>query len=265
MEAFIQTHVIPLAKDLVFAILVLIVGLLVIRLLSKYLPKSRLFSKIDPSAASFLLSTIKILLYVFLVIIIISILGVPVTSIIAALTSAFLAIGLALQGALSNFAGGIMILLFKPFQVGDFITCSGGTGTVKEISVIYTSIVTDDNNRITVPNGTLMNDSVINHTVEDERRVDIKFSVAYGTDEAALKEKLISLAMEDGRVHVIPAVDLKTIGYHDNGVQYSFRMWCDAADYWAVYFDYMENTKKILAELDISAPTSKVNFEVKEK
>ncbi len=262
MEAFIQTHVIPLAKSLVFAIIVFVVGMIVIRLLSKHLPKSKLFNKIDPSASTFLLSTIKILLYVFLIIIIISILGVPMASIIAALTSAFLAVGLALQGALSNFAGGIMILLFKPFQVGDFITCSGGTGTVKAISVIYTSIVTDDNNRITVPNGTLMNDSVINHTVEDDRRVDVKFSVAYGTDEAALKEKLIALAQEDSRVHAVPGVELKTIGYLDNGVQYALRMWCDAANYWAVYFDHMEKTKTVLSELGVSAPTSKVSFDV---
>ena len=140
MENFIQTHVVPFAKNFVFALIVLIVGIIAIRLLTKHLPKSKLFQKIEDSAASFILSTIKILLYAFLIIIVISILGVPMASIIAALTSAILAIGLALQGALSNFAGGIMILLFKPFQVGDYITCAGGTGTVKEISVIYTSI-----------------------------------------------------------------------------------------------------------------------------
>jgi len=262
MEAFIQTHVVPLAKNLAFAVIVLIVGIIAIRLVTKYLPKSKLFRKLDDSAESFILSTVKILLNLFLIIIIISILGVPMASIIAALTSAFLAVGLALQGALSNFAGGIMLLLFKPFKVGDFITCAGGTGTVKEISVIYTSIVTDDNNRITVPNGTLMNDSVINHTVENDRRVDIKFSVAYGTDEAALKEKLFSLTTGDERIHSNPAVELKTIGYLDNGVQYALRLWVNAENYWAVYFDYMESAKSALAELGVSAPTSKVSFEV---
>jgi len=262
MENFIQTHVVPFAKNFVFALIVLIVGIIAIRLLTKHLPKSKLFQKIEDSAASFILSTIKILLYAFLIIILISILGVPMASIIAALTSAFLAIGLALQGALSNFAGGIMILLFKPFQVGDYITCSGGAGTVKEISVIYTSILTDDNNRITVPNGTLMNDSVVNHTVEGRRRVDIKFSVAYGTDEKAVESELISLVSSDTRVHNVPDVELKTTGYLDNGIQYALRMWCDAENYWAVYFDYMEKTKDVLSQLGVSAPTSKVSFEM---
>ena len=213
MEAFINNHVVPIAKSLLFAIIIFIVGMLVIRIVNKYLPKSKLFMKMDASVSSFIMSTIKILLYVLLLVMIITILGVPMASVIAALTSAFLAIGLALQGALSNFAGGIMILLFKPFKVGDYITCAGGTGTVKEISVIYTAVITDDNNRITVPNGSLMNDSVINHTVEEERRVDIKFSVAYGTDECKVKEKLFSQVMDDARILTVPSADFKTVDF----------------------------------------------------
>ena len=261
MANFLNQHVVPLAKNLVFAIIVFIIGMLVIKVLNKKIPQMQALSKLDSSAKSFIVSTVKILLYVFLVIIIISILGVPMASIVAALTSAFLAVGLALQGALSNFAGGIMLLIFRPFKVGDFITCSGGTGTVKEISFIYTSLVTDDNNRITVPNGTLMNDSVINHSVEGNRRADIKFAVAYGTDEAMLREKLIALAAGDERVLASQGTELKTIGYLDNGVQYAFRIWCDAADYWAVYFDYMEKTKNALGELGVSAPTAKVKID----
>lgn len=261
MSDFFSQHVVPIAKDIIFALIVFVIGMIVIRILNKRLPNMRFFAKLDKSACTFIVSTIKILLYVFLVVIIISILGVPMTSIIAAITSAFLAVGLALQGALSNFAGGIMLLIFRPFKVGDFITCTGGTGTVKEISFIYTSLVTDDNNRITVPNGTLMNDSVVNHTVEGNRRADIKFAVAYGTDEEILREKLLALTTGDERVIQSRGAEFKTIGYLENGVQYAFRIWCDASDYWAVYFDYMEKTKNVLEELGVSAPTAKVKID----
>lgn len=233
--------------------------MLIIRIVKRKLPKSVLFTKLDPSAKSFVLSTVKILMYIFLVIIIISILGIPMTSIVAALTSAFLAVGLALQGALSNFAGGIMLLVFRPFTVGDYITCAGGTGTVKEISFIYTSILTDDNNRITVPNGTLMNDSVINHTVEGKRRVEINFAAAYGTNDDDMTKHLLEMLKGDTRIFTAPAASVKTIGYLDNGVRYSLRMWCSSDDYWDVYFDYMEKTKSVLSELQISAPISKVS------
>ena len=262
METFINNHVVPIAKNLLFAIIIFVAGMAVIRIVNKYLPKSKFFIQLDASVSSFIMSTIKILLYILLLVTIISVLGVPMASIIAALTSAFLAIGLALQGALSNFAGGIMILVFRPFKVGDYITCAGGPGTVKEISVIYTSVITDDNNRITVPNGTLMNDSVINHTVEEERRVDIKFSVAYGTNESKVKDKLFSRVMEDARILTVPSADFKTIAYLDNGIQYSLRIWCDASVYWSVYYDYMEYVKTVLAELNVSAPTSNISFDV---
>ncbi len=261
MSDFFELQILPHLKDIAFAAAVLVIGIIFIRILNRILPKSALFKKIEPSVASFILSTIKILLCIFLIIIIISILGVPTTSIVAAMTSAFLAIGLALQGALSNFAGGIMIILFNPYKIGDYITCSGGTGTVKEISVIYTSLITDDNNRITIPNGTLMNDAVINHTVEGTRRVDINFSVAYGTDEQILEKKLIDIAVSDDRILFTPAPVLKTVQYLDNGVRYSLRFWCESDLYWDVYYSIMDKVNHTLCENNISAPTSKVRID----
>ncbi|MCH5190331.1 MAG: mechanosensitive ion channel, partial [Oscillospiraceae bacterium] len=146
---------------IVFAIIVLVVGKILIDAVLKLLKKSKMLDKMDPSVKTFALSFVKIALYVLLIISIIGILGVPMASVVAALASAGVAIGLALQGALSNLAGGIMIMLFKPFKVGDFVEASGVSGIVKEITMFYTVITTLDNKRITVPNGNLMNANIV--------------------------------------------------------------------------------------------------------
>lgn len=269
MKEFFKTHfsttAVELAEKICIGIIVLVVGYIIIRQICRHLPKSRLFTKMEPSAGSFIISTVRILLYAFLVITVISILGVPTTSIIAAITSAFLAVGLALQGALSNFAGGVMILMFRPFKVGDYITCSGGTGTVKDISVFYTSIITDDNNRVTIPNGTLMNESVINHTAEDMRRVDVSFTVPYGTalDELT-RELLLSVGARSEAVES-PKPDLKVTSYSDAGIVCSFRVWCRSSSYWELYFYMMREIEKVLEKLDIPAPASRVICSIKEK
>ena len=269
MKNFLKTHfsntAVELAEKICIGIIVLILGYIIIRQICRHLPKSKLFTKMEPSARSFIISTVRILLYAFLFITVISILGVPTTSIIAAITSAFLAVGLALQGALSNFAGGVMILMFRPFKVGDYITCSGGTGTVKDISVFYTSIITDDNNRVTVPNGTLMNESVINHTAEDMRRVDISFTVPYGTEMNELTRELMAVARAKGEAAETPEPDLKITSYTDSGIVCSFRVWCRSAVYWELYFYMMKEIESVLGKLDIPSPAARVICDINEK
>ena len=158
---------------ILLAIVVFIVGRIIIKALGKALDKIRGFSKLDQTVQSFIHSLVRIGLNMLLVIAIIQVLGIPMTSVITVLASAGLAIGLSLQGALSNCAGGLMILIFKPFKVGDYIVASGAEGVVKEITVFYTHILTLDNKRIIVPNGGLMNANVTNFSYEDTRRVDL--------------------------------------------------------------------------------------------
>ncbi|MBR3844867.1 MAG: mechanosensitive ion channel, partial [Clostridia bacterium] len=161
------------------AIIILLVGIKCTTWFTKWLRNSPKLNKWDDSFRSFLVSFTKIVLYVVLVVTVAMILGVPATSFITVLASCGVAIGLALQGSLSNFAGGLMILFFKPFKVGDYIEASGETGTVVEISVVYTELLTLDNKRITLPNGSLTNSVIKNYSSEELRRVDLTFNAAY--------------------------------------------------------------------------------------
>ena len=262
---YFKERLFAVAENIMWAIIALVIGHFVIRFLCKRLPKSKLFKKLEPSARTFLTSTIQMLLYVMLIIVVISILGIPAASIIGVLTSACLAIGLALQGALSNFAGGIMLLIFKPFRVGDYVTCSGGTGTVKDISVFYTSILTDDNKKVTVPNGVLMNDSIINFSAEKIRRVDIPFNVAYGTDSKVVTEGMLRIIAGDKRVLSEPKPIVRVTGCTDNSVTYSFRVWCDSEVYWEMYFDLMKKVTEAINEMGIKVPVSHMEIHMSGK
>jgi len=185
---------------LLYAIIVLVVGLKLVKFAMRLLKKSRLFNKMDKSLASFLLSFVKIALYILLGVTIASMLGVPLTSMITVLGSAGLAIGLALQGGLSNIAGGIIILLFKPFKVGDFIDTHADSGTVKGISLFYTTLVTPDNKVISIPNGNLANQATVNYSKETTRRLDIDVSVSYKNDINEVKKILNGILSKEKRL-----------------------------------------------------------------
>ena len=173
---------IDLGLKILYAIIILLVGTKLVNILIKITKKSRLFNKLDKSLASFLLSFIKIVLYIVLGITVAGTLGVPLTSMITVLGSAGLALGLALQGGLSNIAGGIIILLFKPFVVGDFIDTHEDSGTVRSISLFYTTLLTPDNKVISIPNGNLANEATVNYSKESKRRLDIDVEVSYKND-----------------------------------------------------------------------------------
>ena len=179
---------------ILLAIAVLIVGLLLIKYLVKFIVKSKGFNKIDVTVQTFLKSALAITLKVLLIISVIGILGVPLTSIIAVLASAGLAIGLALQGALSNFAGGIMILVFRPFKVGDFVDNGTHMGYVDSITIFYTRLLTKDNKLVTVPNSTMTTASITNFSAKELRRVDIEYKVSYKNDIDKVKSVLTSVA-----------------------------------------------------------------------
>ena len=244
---------------IIFGILVLFIGFKIARWVVKMVSKGKAFTKLDKSVQSFLLSFIKIILYSLVVASVAIIWGIPTTSFMTVFTSAGVAIGLALQGALSNFAGGLMILIFKPFKIGDFIENGAVMGTVKDITIIYTILYTVDNKVITIPNGTLTNSNVINYSALPPRRVDIKFSAGYHDDIDKVKSVLMSVAEAHEKVLKDPAPFIRLTAQAASSLDYTFRVWVNGADYWEVYFDMMERVKKAFDENGICIPFQQVD------
>lgn len=245
------------------AIIILVVGLKLTSWFSKWVRKSPKLDKLDVSLRSFLASFIKIVMYVILLITVAMILGVPATSFITILASCGVAIGLALQGSLSNFAGGLMILFFKPFKVGDFIEAAGETGTVAEISVVYTELLTLDNKRVTVPNGTLTNSVIKNYSSEALRRVDLTFNVAYNSDDEKVKALIHQIIDAQPQALKDPAPFVRVSDQADSSLTYTVRIWCNNADYWTVYFDVLEGVKAAFDRNQITIPYPQMDVHIR--
>ncbi|MBR7092956.1 MAG: mechanosensitive ion channel family protein [Clostridia bacterium] len=243
---------------ILFALATLVIGLLIIKGIKKALRKITLMKKLDPTVQSVIRNIIVALLYVVLAVAIFEILGVPMTSVVAVLASCGLAVGLALQGALANFAGGIMILIFKPFRVGDFVEASGAKGTVRDISLFYTSIITLDNKRILVPNGDLMNANVTNFSSEALRRVDIDFKISNDCDAELTKQVLLTAAQGTKGVLADPAPFARMTAVDDDTYIFTVRGWCENAEYWNVYADLIEGCSKALADNGIDDPEERI-------
>lgn len=209
---------------------------------------------IDLSLRTFLMSLMNITLTIFLLVIVINIMGIGTTSFVALFASAGVAIGMALSGTLQNFAGGVMILLFKPYQVGDFIEAQGQTGTVKEIQIFSTLLTTPDNKVIIVPNGGLATGIINNYSKENQRRVDWKFGIAYGDSYDSAKKIIIRLLEQDNRIHKdpVPFIALNNLG--DSSVTLVVRAWVNSDDYWNVFFDMNEMVYKTFGEEGINFP-----------
>lgn len=250
---------------LIAVIILVIAGLKAIKWLKKWIKTSPKLDKIDSSLRSFAVSFLSVVLYAILFVTVLMILGVPAASFIAVLTTCAAAIGLALQGSLSNFAGGIMILLFKPFKVGDFIEAAGETGIVSEISVVYTELLTLDNKRITIPNGTLTNSVIENYSSEELRRVDLTFNTAYDCDMETVK-KVISKVIENNPMALKnPAPFVRLSEHGENALTYTVRIWCKNADYWDVNFDTIESVKKAFDENGIKIPYNQIDVHIDNK
>ncbi|MBQ9356346.1 MAG: mechanosensitive ion channel [Prevotella sp.] len=236
-------------KNLSLAIIVYFAGSFIIKWIKKLVIKMLQRSKVDTSLYTFLTSIVNVVLWFTLIIVVISILGIETSSFIALFASAGVAIGMALSGTLQNFAGGVMILLFKPFKVGDYIEAQGFAGTVKEIQIFNTILLTVDAQTIIIPNGGLSTGTMKNYSKEPYRRVDLDFQFAYGTDLLEVKkaireiqaknDKILQGPVDDSKIVAEPWIGLTQLG--DSGVVVNTRTWCKGADYWAVYF-YMNET-----------------------
>lgn len=239
---------------IVIAVLVFIIGLWIVKILVKGFNKASTKSKMEASLQKFLSSLFSMTLKVLVIISVISMLGVETTSFIAVLGAAGLAVGFALQGSLSNFAGGVLILIFKPFKVGDFIDGGGHTGTVHSIEVLATTLKTPDNKTIIIPNGALSNNSVTNYSSEEKRRVDFVFGISYGDNMKKAKELIADVISKDDRIFKDPEPFIVIGNLGDSSVDITVRVWVETPNYWAVYFDITEKVKEIFDDQGISIP-----------
>ncbi|WP_288279285.1 mechanosensitive ion channel domain-containing protein [uncultured Prevotella sp.] len=257
-------------KNLVVAAIVYFIGRYLIKLIIKLFTKMLEKSKVDTTLYTFLNSIINVVCWFVLAIVIVGILGIETSSFIALFASAGVAIGMALSGTLQNFAGGVMILLFRPFKVGDFIEAQGYAGIVKEIQIFNTIIRTGDAQIILIPNGTLSSGTMKNSSKELYRRVDLEFQFEYGADYNEVKAAIMDILkshpqviqgpVEDSPIVAEPWIGLLNLG--ESGVTVVTRSWCKGADYWAVYFNLNETVYQMLKERGFMFPFNRVDVNI---
>lgn len=252
--------------DIFWALVILVIGIKLVGYVVKFIKKALERGKVEAGVATFLCSLTKYALYFVLVLIILSNFGVTASSVIAVLGSAGLTVGLALQGSLSNFAGGVLILLLKPFVVGDYIVEKGTEqeGTVEAITIFYTRLLTPDNKRIMIPNGVLSNTSIINASAMDKRRIDIVVGVAYDSDIAKVKEVLSGVVMTDEARLVDESANVFVSALADSSVNMGVRLWVKSEDYWSAKWRITENIKLALDENGISIPFPQLDVQIKQ-
>ncbi len=250
---------------LLACLVVLIVGKILIKWVVRLMTKSKFAQKNDKTVTTVLSHFVSASLYVLLVVIIIGILGVPTASVITVIASAGVAIGLALQGALSNIAGGIMILILRPFRVGDFVEIADRSGTVTDVGIFYTTLTTGDNKVVIIPNGTVMADDIVNYSVKDTRRVDMVFTAAYGSDV----QKVIGILLDEAQKHELalkdPAPFARLTNQGDSALEFTLRVWTKAGDYWTVNFDLLERLNDRLEKEGIEIPFNQLDVHVVNK
>lgn len=253
----------PIVWSLVEVVAVFLIGTKLIKLVIEILKKATERAGLEKGVISFLSSMARIALYGILVVIIAGIFGIPTASFVAVIGSCGLAVGLALQGSLQNFAGGVLILLMKPFVVGDYISAKGLEGTVYSIDICYTKLKTPDNKIVVLPNGALSNADLVNVSKEPVRRVDFTVPVSYSDDYEGIKSMLAGLAASSELVLKDRPVDIFISDFANDSVSVGFRVWCATEHYWDVKFDLQEKIKKSMDEKGYTIPFRQVDVLIK--
>ncbi len=250
---------------IIFAIILLIVGIIISKITVKLMGKALDKSKLDLTVTKFLRSVVKIVLYTVLVTVVLTVLGVPTTSIIAVIGTAGVAVGLALQNSLSNLAGGFLILFSKPFKVGSYINVAGVEGTVSDINILYTKLMTLDNKAVYIPNGTAANSVLTNVTQAPKRRVDNVFSISYDADYekavAAIKNAIGQIPKILTETGCEPFV--RMCAHNASSIDIVVRVWCNTEDYWDVHFDIIEKVRAEFIAQDIEIPYQQLDVHMK--
>jgi small conductance mechanosensitive channel len=252
--AMLKTTGIEFTINLVTAIAIFYVGRMVVGLLMRGLKKMMQAQDVDVTLQTFVGNLVRMVLLIFVIIAAISALGIQTTSFIAIIGAAGLAIGLALQGSLSNFASGVLIVLFRPYKVGDFVEAAGISGVVEEVQILTTVLKTGDNKKVIVPNGQIMDSVITNYSANDQRRVDMTVGVSYDDDLDKVRSTLEQLVAADDRILDDPACTIAVSALADSSVNFVVRPWVKSADYWGVMFDLTEAIKKRFDKEGISFP-----------
>ena len=239
---------------ILLALAIWIIGAFIIKYLRKGISKSMDKANYDPSLKKFLLNLISWLLKIALIVIVLGTMDIQTASFAAIIAAAGLAVGLALQGSLGNFAGGVLILIFKPIKLGDLIEAQGEIGVVKEIEIFTTKLTGLSNREIIIPNGALSNGNIINYTTEGTRRVDLVFGVGYDSDIKEAKAVLMKVLKDNPKVLTEPAPTVNVLELADSSINFAVRPWCKGEHYWDVYFETTENTKEALDAAGIEIP-----------
>ncbi len=250
---------------LVLVLVIFLLGKKLINWILKLIAKAFDKTQVDVGVAGFIGSILKVVLYFLLIMVLANVAGIATTSIVALVGSVGLTVGLALQGSLSNFAGGVLILVLKPFRVGDYIVAQGLEGTVAKVDLFYTTILTVDNRTVVLPNGTLSNGSIVNVTNEPERRLDLIVPVGYGDDIRRVKALLAQVA-EHNRERILQDREITIVvaDFGDDAIQMAFRVWVKREDYWAVRADLLEEVKYTFDENGITIPYRQLDVYMKQ-
>ena len=250
----LMQKIVAYLPNIIGAILAVIIGLWLIKFITKRVRKIMEKRNVDAGIRGFTINILNVGLKILLFIIVITKLGVETTSFAAILAAAGLAVGLALQGSLSNFAGGVLIILLKPFKIGDWIEAQGVSGSVDEISLFYTHIITFNNQRAVIPNGELSNNKVINYSSEDRRKDAITVGISYDSNIKTARNVLMDIMEKDERIDKDPAPQVFVAELADSSVNLSVRFWAKQDVFWGAHFDFMENSKTELEAAGISLP-----------
>lgn len=247
---------------LIFAVVLLIVGLIVSKLVLRLMRKGIAKGKTDATVSSFLYSVVKIVLYALLISIVLTALGVPSASIIAVIGTAGVAVGLALQDSLANVAGGFIILLEKPFKIGDYIVSNGQEGTVEKISILYTTINTADNKAVFIPNSSVSTSTVVNVSRNELRRVDTEFSISYNDDYDTARQLILDVISENKAIMSTPEPFVKMTAHGDSAIVIGVRVWVKNSDYFDVKFYLIEQVRKTFIANNIEIPFNQLDVRV---
>ena len=249
--------------DLVIALIIIIVGFKIVSIIIGSMKKPHKYGRLDPTVKSFLISFLNISLKILVLVIALQVLGVSSASIVTVLGSCALAIGLGLQGGLSNIAGSIMILIFKPFKVGDFISTNGFEGTVKSISIFYTKIITPDNKTVQLPNGILSNNNIINYNVNGKRRIDLNITVDYKSNINQVKKVINGVIKRHSKILQDEKNLVRLLSHAESSLVFAVKAWVVPEDYWDVYYDLMEQIKEELDKNHINIPFNQLDVHIK--
>ena len=253
-DKFMDNIVIPWGMNIFLALAIFFVGKLVINLIIQLMKKLMIKSQMDAILVEFISSIVRSVLLLFVIIAALDRLGVNTTSLVALVGAAGLAVGLALQGSLQNFASGVMLIIFRPFSAGNTVEAADVTGVVEAIGIFTTTLRTGDNREIIVPNGKIFSGNIINYSKRATRRVDMVFGISYDDDIRKVKEIIKNVIDEDKRILADPAPLIAVAELADSSVNINVRPWCNTADYWGVYYDTHEKIKLAFDENGISIP-----------